>query len=303
MPLLKGKSSKAFSKNIETEMDSGKPQKQALAIAYNVQRKNKKKMADGGQVAPKKQYDPQSGDPDYSGLENKTDDEKRAKANSSIKKAFGFYDGGEVLNANETGENGKRMLKGGKLRHEDEANFTDQSRANADTSDSREDNMMDDESTKHGPEEDFVSERRTSIDQASSDEDENMLDSHAIRHADERRAGGKLVNADSEDEMELDMYALGGMVEDEPKSIAEAIMRKRRMADGGMVDLQANANEDLNEEDQLSYQAARKNTYYDNSQISAQPMDSNEHGDVLDDEDEDNRDMISRIRSKMRSKM
>ena len=43
MPLLKGKSKKAFSKNVETEMDEGKPQKQALAIAYDVKRRAAKK--------------------------------------------------------------------------------------------------------------------------------------------------------------------------------------------------------------------------------------------------------------------
>ncbi len=50
MPLMQGKSKKAFSKNVSTEMHAGKPQKQSLAIAYSVQRKNKKKMADGGEV-------------------------------------------------------------------------------------------------------------------------------------------------------------------------------------------------------------------------------------------------------------
>lgn len=43
MPLDKGKSKKAFSKNIKTEMAAGKPQKQAVAIAYSVKRKGKKK--------------------------------------------------------------------------------------------------------------------------------------------------------------------------------------------------------------------------------------------------------------------
>lgn len=50
MPLIQSKSKKAMSENIEKEMDAGKPQKQSIAIAYNVQRKNKKKMADGGNV-------------------------------------------------------------------------------------------------------------------------------------------------------------------------------------------------------------------------------------------------------------
>lgn len=51
MPLIKSKSKKAFSKNVEAEMHAGKPQKQALAIAYNTQRAaGKKKMAFGGKA-------------------------------------------------------------------------------------------------------------------------------------------------------------------------------------------------------------------------------------------------------------
>jgi hypothetical protein len=48
MPLMKRKSEKAFKHNIEAEMHSGKPQKQALAIAYSVKRRAKK--ASGGAV-------------------------------------------------------------------------------------------------------------------------------------------------------------------------------------------------------------------------------------------------------------
>lgn len=44
MPLSKGKSKKAISENIKTEMQSGKPQKQAVAIALNVARKSGAKI-------------------------------------------------------------------------------------------------------------------------------------------------------------------------------------------------------------------------------------------------------------------
>jgi hypothetical protein len=39
MPLKKSTSKKAFSSNVRAEMRAGKPQKQAVAIAYSVKRK------------------------------------------------------------------------------------------------------------------------------------------------------------------------------------------------------------------------------------------------------------------------
>ena len=42
MPLKKSKSKKAFGENVATEMRAGKPQKQALAIAYSVKREAEK---------------------------------------------------------------------------------------------------------------------------------------------------------------------------------------------------------------------------------------------------------------------
>lgn len=49
MPLIKGKSSDSFDHNVKTEIASGRPQNQALAIAYSMKRRAKK-MAQGGVV-------------------------------------------------------------------------------------------------------------------------------------------------------------------------------------------------------------------------------------------------------------
>lgn len=43
MPLKQSTSKKAFQQNVRTEIKAGKPQKQAVAIAYSVQRKAKSK--------------------------------------------------------------------------------------------------------------------------------------------------------------------------------------------------------------------------------------------------------------------
>ena len=45
MPLIKSTSKKAFSKNVAAEVRAGKPQKQAVAIAYSTKRSAYKKGA------------------------------------------------------------------------------------------------------------------------------------------------------------------------------------------------------------------------------------------------------------------
>ena len=50
MPLIKSKSEKAFKHNLKAEMAAGKPQKQALAIAYSEKRAAKK--SSGGSLNP-----------------------------------------------------------------------------------------------------------------------------------------------------------------------------------------------------------------------------------------------------------
>lgn len=45
MPLTKSTSNKAFGKNVKKEIEAGKPQKQAVAIAYAVKREAAKKTS------------------------------------------------------------------------------------------------------------------------------------------------------------------------------------------------------------------------------------------------------------------
>jgi hypothetical protein len=87
-------------------------------------------------------------------------------------------------------------------------------------------------------------------------------------------------------------------------SIADAILAKRKkMAGGGMVDLEESNQEDGDPsyEDQNTLAAAKKEVY-DDSQLSADPMDSNESGDDREDESENHMDMVSAIRRKLASK-
>jgi len=51
MPLIKSKSDKAFKSNVKAEIAAGKPQKQAVAIAYSTKRAAKKAV--GGTINPR----------------------------------------------------------------------------------------------------------------------------------------------------------------------------------------------------------------------------------------------------------
>lgn len=88
------------------------------------------------------------------------------------------------------------------------------------------------------------------------------------------------------------MYAHGG-------SVAERIMNKRKMmAEGGEVDLQHNnGDEHMNEEDDMSFDLVHGGHLYHDDQLSAQPEDSNEHGDEIP---HDEHDMVEAIRRKIK---
>lgn len=105
----------------------------------------------------------------------------------------------------------------------------------------------------------------------------------------------------NKDEYDAEQWvAHGGRISERAKSIADAIMSAKKkakmMADGGEVDLD-------NEEDAsplTTYEDDNADTahedIYDDDPLDDQPEDSNEHGDSEEDDD----DMISKIRKRMK---
>lgn len=113
----------------------------------------------------------------------------------------------------------------------------------------------------------------------------------------------------------------GGEEEDDEHydSLAAAIMAKHRkmaaqmsgskdeddaemMADGGMVDIEENGEEMPNKYYHQN-EAALKENYDEDMEDVSQPQDSNEEGDMREDESENKHDMVSQIRAKNKAKM
>lgn len=118
MPLMQGKSKKAISENIKTEMEAGKPQKQSIAIAYNIARKNKRKaMAEGGEVKDEfKDIEPMSD----AEMEKEEDEETMKKVDRVSDKDMSMAYGRP--NPNEEDEN---LAKGGTVKdsHDEDEHY------------------------------------------------------------------------------------------------------------------------------------------------------------------------------------
>lgn len=103
-----------------------------------------------------------------------------------------------------------------------------------------------------------------------------------------------------EDEYMASHFAEGGEVDSHYDSIADAIMRKKKYADGGMTgDDSRETPASLSPYDDDNYDAILKETY-DTDQLSPQPTDSNEIGDEEEKDSENKHDMISEIRKRMK---
>lgn len=112
-----------------------------------------------------------------------------------------------------------------------------------------------------------------------------------------------------EEEFMANHFADGGMAEDMDEeelehhaSVAAAIMARKKFAEGGQVDIESNGQEDYDHMDELN-EAALKENYDSDMEDVSQPMDSNEHGRVLSDEDDHGKSLVQKImaRSKNRS--
>lgn len=101
---------------------------------------------------------------------------------------------------------------------------------------------------------------------------------------------------DGEEGMSIDdhmpQFAKGGSIKSHPSIYSD---------ESSEVDLSRNADEDANEEDQVSFNALRKENYSETDALNKldQPQDSNEHGDEREMSSENKHDKVDRIMSKM----
>lgn len=286
MPLIKSSSKKAFVSNLKKEEGAGKPPKQSLAIAYSVQRMNKKKkkMANGGSVDPTQQHLMQG--------DAMSDSIERGVVNQT-KKRLGMNGGGMTedsraapgISESERGEHDLDQLK------------DRQRRQMEDGYDPALDHTMapgEGESEKGLYENRQESERKRRQGASTPPTSSWTEDTESGEYEDHQMDDEKRRQAEHEDPSESDRMYQGDR---RATSIADAILNKKKYADGGMVDLEEDSEEEPNQYDDRNEFAAGKEQY-DDTQLEPQPMDSNEHGDDIDS---DEHDMIPIIIRKMKS--
>jgi len=375
---MPGKSRKAFSKNVETEMDAGKPQKQSLAIAYSVKNRSpkRKKMADGG-AASSGTIGSHDSDSDY---KSKMDDaskwEKEGKESEvnhpSLKQMWDNVfkaEGGEISASNEKRpmpdqehDDAKMANKNKGMKPLTQDGWTDQptvkeaqmdkkpriqptkpkihtsgvfsvrdakrfgeeedlEKSDAPAAYAAQPPAMDDEEDAAAKGPSTPSLKMKMMAEGGNISLEQSKKSNPGHASEEMGSGPEEDEAEhpaglEEDNDEMgpanqefmaDHFADGGPISDEDdmehaSSIAAAIMMKRakKMADGGEVDLKENAMEQPNSYYHANEDEVLKENDDEDLWSMTDPMDSNEHGHELSDEDA--HDMVSRIRAKMAKK-
>ena len=353
MPLIQSKSKKALSKNIEIEMKHGKPQKQSIAIAYDIKRKNaKKKMAEGGPISVKAESRPMpsSEGVDKSEISHNSSKHKLTQdkmlsrpdimqsehgskpklqpindmsmAKSSIIKAHKVDALGRRLDQIEKhlmGHDVPKLADGGDVERGDLPQAQEEAQHDEDAAHEEHDEDMYAEGGMALHDADHEGDvHHKAVDHEYGDGAEEDMDP-SIHPGD----GDDMEMSPPVDEYMAKRMARGGMahemddidveeMEDEKhSSIAAAIMAKKHagkqpkmMAEGGEVDLDHNAEEEPNHEDDESFEALKKENYDESDGLKAlhDPMDASEHGDDREMDEENKKDMINAIRSKMKSR-
>lgn len=307
MPLSHGKSKRAFEHNVKVEMDSGKPKDQALAIAYSVKRNNRKKMAKGGMA-----YKNDSAVTEDRPMPSERDNDAAMVSRNSMKKP--------LIDAEMTSRPDiKQATKGGifKIKHpkmvpqnaysvrmrDEEDDLEMSAKPNngpqeqppkrldeegADRQGPKVPDMQRQHNNKRKPYAEGGSIEHEMMEQPHPEADEEHEDS-LIATIMARRAANKALDSGSHDEDDAAMYAEGGEIHSHDSIYSD---------DSDQADLSRNADEDANEEDQLSFNALRKENYSESEGLKqlSQPEDSNRHGHEIDSDDHD---MVESVRRKI----
>lgn len=294
MPLIKSKSQKAVSENIATEMKAGAPQKQAVAIAMSVRRKAPKKMAKGGSVKSEARPAPESTHNDkievahnaraepvsQSQMTSRPDIKQDAPRKSpSLKnpqplkasKLVAADSPFKVLDRRLQDEEARLQLlaKGGMINEE-----VSMKRAEEDEKPSMSPIK---ESYEHPSEEEVMSDKMAPVLAEGGDVESEESREHELAESPEQE-----------------------IEEERHDSLAAAIMAKRRkLAQGGQVDLDLNAEEQPNGYYKRNEDAVLKENYDSGMEDVSQPIDSNEHSEHIES---DLHDMVSAIRRRMKSR-
>ena len=336
MPLKHSKSKKAFEHNIKAEMDAGKPQPQALAIAYSVKRKAPKKMAEGGKVneSAKTEHRPMPEEMDHDKHEMHAPEAHMAKPRPkmvpleqpSLRGSDVFkvrYSSGlepapakrdeEMAEHEEHMDQEQMMAEGGKIKlskhHDENAHLYESDKGSSNqgakvrSANRSKSWAKDDRSSSPSIERSMAKDR---MGEARSEAAARLEKTKALNPNIKGLAEGGMIDEDLDHEIEDERHS----------SLAAAIMAKRRelaelesgahdedkaamMAEGGEVDLEENAEEMPN-----AYygkdEAILKEHYGEDLEHMDQPEESNEHGDDIES---DRHDMINQIRRKMKHKM
>lgn len=265
MPLKQSSSKKAMGENIAMEMKHGKPQKQAIAIAYSVQRKNKKKkMAKGGEISASDEKRPMPNDEHHDKMENSRVHAKGVSTSDNFhdqKRPMPrdiFHDKEELDEIHESKSNPADL------------NWKNAIRESIDSAETPEEFAMLMAEGGHIPS--GKPELREDMEPDMSEDDDRGLDMiDDIMSRRKERYG-------------MARFAEGGEVDDE------------------QVDLDLNSMEQPNYYYKRNEDEVLKENYDEDMKDVDQPEDSNEHSVELSDEDEHGEDEISEIRRRMKSK-